>query len=319
MSIQSRVAVLGAGVMGAGIAQVFASHGWSVVMCDLSAAHLERAMEAIYGNLAVMREAGLLDAAGSEALLARVRVSTDTPQAVADAQVVIEAVSESVPIKTEVFAMVARHAPPDAAIWSNTSTLDVFSLAPPALRERLLVAHWFAPPHILPLVEVVSGESTREDVVQDAMDTLRALGKAPVRTERYVPGFIINRLLRALGREAMYLIDNGYVTAQQLDQAVRASLAPRMLVLGIMQRYDFTGLDLSVKNLKNPEFTDAPVDLAPRPLLDLVAAGDLGVKTGRGFYEYADMTPVQAAQRRDRLLWEVVGRCSELIMAPRSV
>jgi 3-hydroxybutyryl-CoA dehydrogenase len=305
--------------MGAGIAQVFAAGGWSVVMCDVSSTHLDRAIEAMRGNLEVMREAGLIDVRASDELMAHVNCCTDIAKAVSTTHVVIEAVSESVSVKTEVFAKVATYAPQNAVVWSNTSSLDVFSLAPTMLQERLLVAHWFAPPHILPLVEVVCGHSTREDVAQAAINTLRALGKTPIRMQRFVPGFLINRLQRALGREAMYLIDNGYVTIEELDQAVRASLAPRMMVLGVMQRYDFTGLDLSAKIAANPEFADAPVDPAPRPLTNRVAAGDLGIKTGRGFYDYAGATPIEAAQRRDRRLWEVMKKCRDLVMASRTV
>lgn len=305
--------------MGAGIAQVFAAHGWCVTLCDLSPAHLDRAVEAIRGNLAVMRDAGVAGPDDADVLLGRIELQTRIEAAVAEAAIVVEAVSESTRIKAEVFAIVDRHAPVDAVVWSNTSTLDVFALAPEALRPRLLVAHWFAPPHILPLVEVVRGRDTRDDVLQSAMDELARLGKAPVLMERYVPGFVINRLLRALGREALYLIDNGYITAEGLDQAVRTSLAPRMLVLGVMQRYDFTGLDLSARNLENADFVDAPVDMAPRSLVERVAAGDLGVKSGRGFYDYAGMSPLEAAQRRDAALWQVVTRCTEQMMAARGV
>src|SRR3546814_2241622 len=117
---------------------------------------------------------------------------------------------------------------------------------------------------------------TEEVYITGATQLLANMGKTPVMLDRYVPGFIINRLLRALGREAFYLIDNGYITAEQLDMAVKGSLAPRMLALGVMQRYDFTGLDLSAQNFKNDKFVDAPVDLAPRTLLAHVEKGELG-------------------------------------------
>lgn len=313
------VAVLGAGTMGAGIAQVFATHGWEVTLCDLSQQHLQKAIESIRGNLQVMQTAGLAQESDVPVLLGRIAPETQMDRAVATAQIVVEAVSESKQIKALVFDTVFRHAPSDAVVWSNTSTLDVFALAPEALRPRLLIAHWFAPPHILPLVEVVRGDDTLDEVVEQGLAELKRLGKAPVLMDRYVPGFVINRLLRALGREALYLIDNGYITAERLDQAVRTSLAPRMLVLGVMQRYDFTGLDLSAKNLENADFLDAPVDLKPRSLFDHVQAGELGVKSGKGFYDYAGMTPIEATNLRDALLWQVVTQCESLIMAERGV
>lgn len=312
-SSPQHVTVLGAGLMGAGIAQVFAAHGSTVTLFDISSAQLERALQSIQGNLQVMAEKGLVSEAERAALMARVRVQADLPQALAQATLVIEAVSESVPIKTEVFRAVCEHAPQDAQVWSNTSTLDVFALAPAELLPRLLIAHWFAPAHILPLVEVVASEPMQPEVRDAAVALLRSLGKAPVVLKRFVPGFLINRFLRALGREAFHLLDEGVIDAAELDQAVRTSLAPRMVVLGVMQRYDFTGLDLSAKNLANPEFSDAPVNLAPRELTGRVQAGELGVKTGKGFYDYGQRSTLELSQRRDALLWDVVNGCDAIL------
>lgn len=307
------VTVLGAGLMGAGIAQVFAAHGSTVTLFDISSAQLERALASIQGNLQVMADKGLVSEAERAALMARVSVQADLPQALARATLVVEAVSESVPIKTEVFRAVLQHAPADAQVWSNTSTLDVFALAPTELLPRLLIAHWFAPAHILPLVEVVASGSMAPEARDSAVALLRSLGKAPVVLKRFVPGFLINRFLRALGREAFHLLDEGVIDAADLDQAVRTSLAPRMVVLGVMQRYDFTGLDLSAKNLANPEFSDAPVNLAPRELIDRVQAGELGVKTGKGFYDYGQRSTLELSQRRDALLWDVVNGCDAIL------
>lgn len=307
------VTVLGAGLMGAGIAQVFAAHGITVTLFDIASAQLERALASIQGNLQVMADKGLVGETERAALMARVSVQTDLPQALARATLVVEAVSESVPIKTELFRAVLQHAPESAQVWSNTSTLDVFALAPTELLPRLLIAHWFAPAHILPLVEVVASEAMAPEARDSAVALLRSLGKAPVLLKRFVPGFLINRFLRALGREAFHLLDEGVIDAADLDQAVRTSLAPRMVVLGVMQRYDFTGLDLSAKNLANPEFSDAPVNLAPRELIDRVQAGELGVKTGKGFYDYGQRSTLELSQRRDALLWDVVNGCDAIL------
>lgn len=312
-SSSQHVTILGAGLMGAGIAQVFAAHGCPVTLFDISSAQLDRALDSIQANLQVMADKGLVDEAQRAALLGRVQLQPDLAQALSSATLVVEAVSESVPVKTEVFRSVLEHAPQHAQVWSNTSTLDVFSLAPAALLPRLLIAHWFAPAHILPLVEVVANEAMPLADRDGAIELLRGLGKAPVLLKRFVPGFLINRFLRALGREAFHLLDEGVIDAEQLDQAVRTSLAPRMVVLGVMQRYDFTGLDLSAKNLANPEFADAPVDLAPRELVQRVQAGDLGVTTGKGFYDYGQRAPLELSQRRDALLWDVVNGCEPII------
>lgn len=317
--IPENVTVLGAGLMGVGIAQVFAAHGSNVTLYDVSSDQLARVLPSMRGNLQVMEQKGLVGQDEHDALIARVRAESDLPRALAQATLVIEAVSESVAIKTDVFRSVLQHAPRSAQVWSNTSTLDVFSLAPTELLDRLLIAHWFAPAHILPLVEVVGSEAMSLEVRDAAVALLRKLGKAPVVLKRFVPGFLINRFLRALGREAFHLVDEGVIDVAGLDEAVRTSLAPRMVVLGVMQRYDFTGLDLSAKNLANPDFSDAPVNLAPRELVARVEAGELGVKTGKGFYDYGQRSTQELSQRRDALLWDVVVGCEAILHGRDSI
>jgi 3-hydroxybutyryl-CoA dehydrogenase len=131
--------------------------------------------------------------------------------------------------------------------------------------------------------------------------------------QKFVPGFAINRMLRILGRETFFLLDNGYITADQLDLAVKASLAPRMMVLGLVQRYDFTGLDLSARNLENPGFLEPPLDNRPKSLFDLVEKGHFGVKTGRGFYDYSDRKLEDVLKERDDKLLKVLKSLGFLI------
>lgn len=319
MNALPHVSIIGAGLMGSGIAHAFASHGCAVTLCDLSQHALDAARKAISASSSAMEDAGLLTSAQATALCERIKLTLEPAEALACADLVIEAVSESAKIKSAVFLQIAELAPDHAAVWSNTSSLDVFKIAPAPLQERLLIAHWFAPPHILPLVELVKGEETGQHCLDRALELLTAMGKTPVLLDRYVPGFIINRLLRALGREAFYLIDNGYITAEQLDMAVKGSLAPRMVALGIMQRYDFTGLDLSAQNFKNDTFVDAPIDLAPRTLLEHVEKGELGVKTGKGFYDYGTLSVDEASRKRDELLLTITEACKPIIMAKRGV
>ena len=122
---------------------------------------------------------------------------------------------------------------------------------------------------------------------------------ALISLDKYVPGFIINRIQRILGREIFFLLDNGYITADQLDLAVKASIAPRMMLLGLVQRYDFTGLDLSAKNLENPDYIEPPLDNHPKSLFEKVEKGDLGVKTGKGFYDYSGRELEDILKERD--------------------
>ena len=138
------------------------------------------------------------------------------------------------------------------------------------------------------------------------LDLLKGVGKIPVVMEKFIPGFAINRILRALGRETFFLLDNGYMTADQVDLAVKASIAPRMMFLGLVQRYDFTGLDLSARNLQSKAFIDPPIDNEPKSLFDLVARGDLGVKTGKGFFDYTDKPLEETLKERDDYLIRVL-------------
>jgi 3-hydroxybutyryl-CoA dehydrogenase len=131
--------------------------------------------------------------------------------------------------------------------------------------------------------------------------------------EKFVPGFAMNRILRILGREIFFLLDNGYITPEQLDLAVKASIAPRMMVLGLVQRYDFTGLDLSARNLENPDFLEPPLDNRPKSLFDLVEEGNFGVKTGKGFFDYSGRKLEDVLRERDDKLLKVLKSLDFLI------
>ena len=315
----SRVAVLGAGVMGPGIALVFAEHGFEVELCEVRQPALDAGMASLADALDLKVQAQVCDAATARATLSRVTPRLGVAVAIARADLVVEAVPEDRDIKRAVYAQVAEVAPAHAVVWSNTSTLDVFALAPPALASRLLVAHWFAPPHILPLVEVVCQAPAPVSLREETVALLRALGKAPVVLEKFVPGFVINRLLRALGRESFDMIESGVISIAELDVAVRTSLAPRMQVLGIMQRYDYTGLHLSLRNLADPEIVDAPVNRSPALLQARVARGELGVGSGKGFYDYAGRSTLELQRERDLRLWQVMRGLAELATDPKPI
>jgi 3-hydroxybutyryl-CoA dehydrogenase len=290
--------------MGPGIGLVFAAHGHEVALCDQRADALERAEKVIRVAAGVLAKRGALPVASVEGTLARIRPTTSLAEAGADADLVIEAVYEDPAVKRAVFAELDAVCPQRAIFASNTSYLDAFACT--SRPERTVIAHWFAPPHILPLVEVVRGPQTAEEVVEATAAVLRAAGKVPVVLQRYVPGFAVNRLQRAIGREVFFLLENGYISAEDLDLAVKASLAPRMMLLGVVQRYDFAGLDLMAGNLANESYEEAPVARAPEVLLSLVRAGHLGVKTGKGFHDYGDRQLEDVLRARDEGLLEIL-------------
>ncbi len=300
------IAVIGLGTMGPGIIQSFAQAGFSVKGFDISQEAAPLCAKIIETNFKTLEEFGLATAADAEAAIAKTSYVGSLSEAVQDADIVVEAISENVDIKRKVYEEIDRAAPAESYIWSNTSTLNIYELVPEARQERTVIAHWFAPPHIIPLVEVVKGPKTADLTVELALELLKQQDKLPIVIEKYVPGFIINRILRNLGREAFFLLDNGYIKAEDLDLAIKASIAPRMMVLGLIQRYDFTGLDLSARNLLDENFFDPPIDNRPASLQSRIDRGDLGVKTGRGFFDYSGRELAEINRDRDRYLLQVM-------------
>ena len=311
-----KIAVVGAGTMGPGLAQVFAGAGHPVSLYSRTEATLEKALSVAAADLGTLVRHGLLEAADVPEMLARIAPTTSLVEAGAGASLVVEAVAEDLDAKRAVFAELDASCPDGAIFTSTTSYLDVFQAVPKRRLPTTVIAHWFAPPHIVPLVEVVRGERTSDETVSIVVGLLERLGKTPVVMDRFVPGFCVNRLLRSIGREVFFLLDNGYLTAEQLDLAVKASLAPRAMALGFVQRYDFTGLDLSLANLRQPPLRGAAADDAPGSLVERVERGDLGVETGKGFFDYGgrDLEDVLAA--RDDALIAAFAAAHDLIGGP---
>ena len=294
-----KIAVVGAGLMGPGIALDFAKAGYSVVLNARREASLASAREVIDANLKTLVKHNMVKAGDVEPIKARVTYTTVLPDAVRDAHFVVECINEKKDLKKALLEQLDSLCAPGTLFASNTSYLNIFEVTPERRLPNIVVAHWFAPAHILPLVEVVREAKTSEETAATVLALLQGIGKVPVLIKRYVPGHVINRLLRIIGREVFFLLDNGIISADQLDLAVKASIAPRMCTLGVVQRYDFTGLDLSAGNLRMPNYPEPPLDNAPKSLCDLVAAGHLGVKTGSGFFDYSDKSLAEALAKRD--------------------
>ena len=298
--------VIGAGTMGPGMALVLSQYGYNVKLYSRRQETRDKAKSVLRTSLATMTEYGLLKAEEVEPILGRVALTDSLKEAASDAHVICETVAERRDIKKEIFDQLDKICSPETIFTSNTSSLNIFDLVPESRLPNTLIAHFFAPPHVVPLVEVVRGEKTRSEVMDLMTDLLKRAGRIPVRMEKFISGFVINRLYRALGREAFFLLDNGYITADQLDLAAKVALAPRMMFLGVVQRYDFTGLDISWNNLQNPDFIDPPIDNQPKSLKDLVEKGNLGIKTGKGFYDYSGRKLVDILKERDMKLIRVM-------------
>jgi 3-hydroxybutyryl-CoA dehydrogenase len=309
-----KIALFGAGTMGPGIAQVFAVAGFEVAMYDVRKKDaLDSALSVVRSNLDTFVERGLLSNENRENALQRIIPTESFEDAAEEADVVVESIVEKKDAKKELYDRLNAVCPARTIFTSNTSALNIYDVMPAERLPKTVIAHWFAPPHIIPLVEVVLGPNTSRDTVDFTVELLKKVDRVPVIMEKFVPGFCINRILRALSREVFFLLDNGYMSAEQLDLAVKASIIPRAMVLGLVQRYDFTGLDISAKNLENKEFTDPPIDNAPRSLFELLQRGDLGVKTGKGFFDYSDRSLEQVLKQRDDALLDVFNATKHLI------
>ncbi len=308
-----KIAVFGAGTMGPGLAQVFATAGYDVSMYSRKAETLAKGMSVAKANMATFVEHGLLTTAQMDEALARISTTQSVAEAAEGADMVIESIAEKLDAKRPLYEELDQLCRDDTVFTSNTSYLNIYEVMPERRLPQTVIAHWFAPPHVIPLVEVVKGEKTSQETVDFVVELLRKVDRAPVVMEKFVSGFCVNRFLRIIGREVFFLMDNGYMTADQIDLAVKASIIPRAMVLGFVQRYDFTGLDLSYNNLQNPDFVEAPIDNQPKSLLEAVERGDLGVKSGKGFFDYSDRPLEEVLKARDEALIKIFHENKELI------
>ena len=292
MTHKADITVIGAGLMGVGIAQVFASHGHAVILQDPVEAARETVSERMAANMRLLGQ--------DKALLAPVSTTDSLAEAVADADVVIEAAPEKPELKQAIFADIASHARADAILASNTSVIPIATIgARLDDASQLIGTHWWNPPFLVPLVEVVEADRSNPECVAAMIDLLRAVGKRPVHVKRDVAGFVGNRLQHALWREAIAIVAAGICDAETVDIVVKNSFGMRLPVLGPLENADLVGLDLTLDIHETilPEIDRSP---APSPLLrEKLRAGQLGFKTGRGFRNW---TPEQMAELRQRLL-----------------
>jgi len=279
-----RVAVLGAGTMGNGIAQVCAMAGYAVALHDPQPGAVERALGTIRGNLDKGVERGKVTAQMRESTLAQLRGAPDLASAAADADLVIEAVPERMELKTALFAEVDRIVPPHAILATNTSSLSVGRIAEATGRaERVIGLHFFNPVHIMKLLEVVRGERTSPDTVDASLAFARRIGKEPIVVTD-TPGFASSRLGVVLGLEAMRMVEQGVATPQDIDRAMELGYNHPM---GPLKLTDLVGLDvrLGIAEYLHAELGDEQYR-PPELLRRMVAEGRIGKKSGQGFYDW---------------------------------
>jgi 3-hydroxybutyryl-CoA dehydrogenase len=279
----SRVAIVGAGTMGHGIAQVFAQRGWDTVLTDASAAALERGVEAIHRNLDRQVAKGALPPDQRDAASRRIRTAAPA-EAAAGADLAIEAATENQEIKCAIFRELDRTAPPTAILASNTSSISITALAAQTRRPAQVIGmHFMNPVPVMQLVEVIRGLETSDETTQRVTDVATALGKTPVIVKD-APGFVSNRVLMPMINEAIFCVMEGVATPEGVDTVMKLGMNHP---LGPLALADLIGLDVCLAILQVLHRDLGDDKYRPAPLLaQLVAAGRLGKKSGRGFYVY---------------------------------
>jgi 3-hydroxyacyl-CoA dehydrogenase len=294
-----RSLVIGAGTMGPGIAQVYATAGFAVDLVDTQGPALDRARDRIRLSLERLAAWGALPAADVPAILARIGTTTDLAAVAPEADVVTEAIVEDRPAKRELFAALDGWLRPGVLVASNTSGIDLFTLlrdVTPARLPDLVVHHYFLPAPIVPLVEVVGGPDTAPAAIDLSVRLLERLGRVPVVLRKFRANFIVNSFQVALGATVAELLADGVATPEEIDRAVKYSLGIRLPIVGVAQSLDFTGLELFARILRNGGRDAAYFE-------GLVAQGRAGARAGRGLYDYGDRPLEELEARRDARYW----------------
>lgn len=295
-----RIAVLGAGVMGHGIAQIYAQEGYDVHLYDVSEQGLEKAKELLENSMALFVREGLITEEKREQALQKLSYTTNLAEAVTDVGMVIEVVPEVIELKWDIFSQIEEIVEKDIIIASNTSAFPLSTLRQHAQHpERFVITHFFNPAQLVPLVEIIQDAKTNPKVVEATKQYIESIKKSPIVLQKEVPGFVANRLQAAVAREVYWLLENGVASPEDIDIAMKDGLGFRWAFIGPLKTNDFGGLDTLKRVFDHlfPLLSNA--DSTPSFLGKLVEEGKLGVKTGEGFYSYDDQSVQQQIQERD--------------------
>src|SRR4030042_858465 len=299
------ISVIGSGMMGHGIAQVFAAQNYNVTLLDVQQDLLSKAIENIRSNLSFLAQRGMGKNKDIGPTLRRIKTTLDLKEAVSNAQFIIEAVSENLALKQKTFQDLDSLSQPETILATNTSVISITEIARDArLRERIVGTHFWFPPYLIPLVEVVKGRDTSNETMERTYQLMKNAGKHPIKCMKDVPGFVANRLQHALWREAISIVEHGIADAVTVDEAIKNSIGIRLAVLGPIENADMVGLDL-VLAIHNTVLQDLEASPNPSPLLkDKASKGELGFKSGKGFS--TAWTRKRIKRTRERLMKHLI-------------
>ncbi len=306
-----KIGIAGAGTMGAGIAQAFAENGYEVIWYNRSESGIQRGLNLIRLNQETLIKNEVLTRDQAEKAIKKIKITFSLDE-LNDVDFVSESIAENIEIKQELFSKINGICRKDAILTTNTSGLSITKISSAVSNpERFAGMHWWNPPHIIPLVEVIKGDNSSEETCMIVMEICRKLGKKPVFVKKDVPGFIGNRMQMALQREVMYMIDSGIADPEDIDAVMKYGPGARWALYGPCEIADLAGLDIvrfvssylfkELNNQKN----------VPRVLDEKVSRGELGTKTGKGFYQYTDDKIKKILESRDKRLLKIFKLQSE--------
>ena len=295
------IAVVGSGIMGHGIAQTFALGGYDVILNDITDEILQKGIQQIRSNLDTFVEFGITTPEAAKKALKKIKTTKDLKEAVKEADFIVEALPEIMDLKKQVFTELDRYCPSHTIITSNSSGLSLTEMISEFRRkEQVVIAHWWNPPHIIPVVEIVRGKYTSDQTIDLVYQILTAIGKRPVRILKESLGFLGNRLQFALYREVLACLKEGIASAEDIDTTVKGSFGFRMPTIGPLETSDFGGLDTFLY-ITEYLFKDLDRSVEPPEILrEKVKQEKLGVKTGEGFFLYSPEEKEKRIKERDR-------------------
>ena len=294
------ITLLGAGMIGHGLALHFAKAGYQVSLYSRTQQTLDKAIEGIRSNLSLLLQKPT-DSEEIKQVVGRIKTTNDLAKAVANAPIIIESVAEDLKTKQNIFKDLDAMCPRETILATNTSVISISEIASKSKnKNRILGTHFWFPPYLIPLVEVVKGKETSDETMELTYQFMKKAGKYPIKCMKDVPGFVANRLQHALWREAISIVEHGIADAATVDAAIKQSFGIRLAALGPIENSDMAGLDL-ILAIHDTVLKDLEASPNPSPLLrEKVKKGELGFKTGKGFYE--KWTPEDMKRVRENLL-----------------